>query len=44
MTPKAQVVKIFRHCLARQHDRARSLVACIPGQNRSEEPYRLFLS
>ena len=44
MTPKGQLVTIFRSCLAGQQAHARSLMAWIPGERRSIEPYRGFLS
>jgi hypothetical protein len=44
MTPKAQVVTIFRHCLAGQQASARSLMAAIPAEQRSAEPYREFFA
>lgn len=44
MTPKGQLVTIFRHCLAGQQAHARSLMEWIPGERRSIEPYRGFLS
>ena len=44
MTPKGQLVTIFRHCLAGQQAYARSLMAWIPGERRSMEPYRAFFS
>jgi hypothetical protein len=42
MTPKGQLVTIFRHCLAGQQARAHSLMAWIPAERRSMEPYRDF--
>jgi hypothetical protein len=44
LTPRAQVITIFRHCLAGQHAAAGSLMEWIPGERRDQEPYRLFLS
>jgi spermidine synthase len=44
LTPKAQVVTIFHHCLAGQPAQARSLMGWISADLRSQELYRSFLS
>jgi spermidine synthase len=44
LTPRGQVVTIFRHCLAGERARARSLTAWIPETSRSQEPYHSFFS
>jgi hypothetical protein len=44
MTSKGQVVTIFRYCLAGDRGAARTLMAWIPEQRRSLEPYRSFFS
>jgi predicted membrane-bound spermidine synthase len=44
MTPTGQIVTVFRHCLAGQPAQARSLMAWIPEERRSQEFYRPFLS
>ncbi len=44
MTPKGQLVTILRDCLGGQQARAHSLMAWIPVERRSMEPYRGFLS
>jgi spermidine synthase len=43
MTRKGQVLTILRHCLAAEQRRARSLMAWIPRERWTEEPYRDFL-
>jgi spermidine synthase len=42
MTPKGQAVTIMRHCLARQTEQARSLMALVPQERRAKEPFRGF--
>jgi spermidine synthase len=44
MTDKGQIVTLFHHCLAGQQAQARSLMAWIPQERRSQELYRSFLS
>ena len=44
MSPNGQLVTIFRHCLGGQHAQAHSLMAWIPVERRSMEPYRGFFS
>lgn len=44
MTPNGQLVTIFRHCLAGQQAGARSMMAWVPAEQRSVEPYRAFFS
>ena len=44
MTPKGQLVTIFRHCVAGQQAAARALMASIPDERHSAEPYRSFFA
>jgi len=44
MTPKGQVVTIFRHCLAPERADARTLMTWIPEKRRGQDPYRSFLA
>jgi hypothetical protein len=44
LTPKAQVVTVFRHCLAGQPGQARALMEWIPESLRSQALYRSFLA
>lgn len=44
MTPKGQLVTIFRHCLAGQEAAASALMTWIPEERRSVEPYRSFFT
>jgi hypothetical protein len=44
MTPTAQVVTVFHHCLARQRAKAQALMEWVPAQRRSGEAYRSFLA
>jgi len=42
LTPKAQVVTVFHHCIAGQRARARELMTQIPPAVRADEAYRAF--
>jgi len=44
MTPKAQLVTIFRHCLSGQRAAATSLMNAIPAERRAMGPYPSFLA
>jgi hypothetical protein len=44
MTPKGQLVTIFRRCMAGQQAAARSMMGWVPEERRSAEPYRSFFS
>jgi hypothetical protein len=44
LTPKGQAVTLFRYCLAGEGAKARSMMAWIPEERRSNEPYRSLFS
>jgi hypothetical protein len=44
MTPNEQLVTILRRCLAGQQAGARSMMAWVPVEQRTVEPYRAFFS
>lgn len=44
LTPLGQVVTVFHHCLVSERERARTLMAAIPQEQRALEPYRSFFA
>jgi hypothetical protein len=44
LTPHAQAVILFHHCLAGERPRAGEMMGWIPRERRGEEPYRSFLA